>query len=154
MRASSTRISMADVLTQLHISRQGDWVFTHSVRLNTMQNQLRHDKWACQNASQDRKSSNFWFFPLQSFVWLMIEDTISGRRRRLIWVCHTDFKILSDTDDKAKEFIKTQLESWEEVLDMRRRKKILKSIKSWLAANCSLNNSSFWKRLFFVRIVT
>ena len=51
----------------------------------------------------------------------MIEDTISGRR--LIWVCHTDFKILSDTDDKAKEFIKTQLESWEEVLDEEEKKK-------------------------------
>ena len=51
----------------------------------------------------------------------MIEDTISGRR--LIWVCHTDFKILSDTDDKAKEFIKTQLESWEEVLEAEEKKK-------------------------------
>lgn len=67
-------------------------------------------------------------------------------------MCHTDFKILSDTDDKAKEFIKTQLESWEEDLDEEKKKKILKSIKSWLAANCSLNNSSFWKRLFLLEL--
>ena len=153
MRASSTRISMADVLTQLHISRQGDWVFTHSVRLNTMQNQLRHDKWACQNASQDRKSSNFWFFPPQSFVWLMIEDTISGKEGDLSECVTQTSKFFQTQMIKQKSSLRPNLrvekKSW-----MRRRKKILKSIKSWLAANCSLNNSSFWKRLFFVRIVT
>ena len=81
----------------------------------------------------------------------MIEDTISGRR--LIWVCHTDFKILSDTDDKAKEFIKTQLESWEEVLDEEeKKKKILKSIKR---ADClpTAVSTTVSEEDFFVRIV-
>ena len=152
MRASSTRISMADVLTQLHISRQGDWVFTHSVRLNTMQNQLRHDKWACQNASQDRKSSNFWFFPHKALFGLWLRTQFPGEEGDLSECVTQTSKFFQTQMIKQKSSLRPNLRVEKKSWIWGEEKKNLKSIKSWLAANCSLNNSSFWKRLFLLEL--